>query len=112
MPDPEKNSEPGWAPAFKEHSVAQGQGLPDPLGQWGEGAVCEQPAEARLESSRAPKSVYYTVSFWIFIRKKVSHPLEQDVGRLVIIPFPSPGGARRGALPDQPQEKDRRPGNS
>lgn len=64
------SSEPGWAPAFKEHTLVQAQGLPDPLGQWKEGAVCAQPAEATLESSRTPESVYSTVSFWIFIRKK------------------------------------------
>lgn len=79
VPEPENSYEPGWAPAFKEHTPVQGQGLPDPLGQWREGAVRAQPAEATLDSSRTPESVYYTVSFWIFVRKKVPHPLAQDV---------------------------------
>lgn len=63
MPEPENSYEPGWAPAFKEHTLVLAQGLPDPLGQWKERAVRVQPAEATRESSRTPKSVYSTVSF-------------------------------------------------
>lgn len=90
------SSEPGWAPAFKEHTLVQVQGLPDPLGQWKEGAVCAQPAEATLESSRTPESVYSTVSFWIFIRKKC--PILWHRRRLGI-PFPSPGRSGKGVFP-------------
>lgn len=104
VPEPENSSEPGWAPAFKEHTLVQAQGLPDPLGQWKEGAVRAQPAEATLESSRTPESVYSTVSFWIFIRKKVPHPLAQDGG--LESPFHLQEGAGRGS--SRPLELDRR----